>query len=144
MYYFFFFLMVRRPPRSTRTDTLFPYTTLVRSSSTTAWPSRCRHAAEPGPGPTHALYRRATAMRCTEAVVRRPVDRCRGAAGAVDDPRDALRLRGLRTHPPLRHARRPPGFPPARTPGPHASGRGAARDRLRPAAPRHPHLPAHP
>src|SRR3546814_8119765 len=27
-----FFLMIRRPPRSTRTDTLFPYTTLFRSS----------------------------------------------------------------------------------------------------------------
>src|SRR3546814_2488531 len=26
--------MIRRPPRSTRTDTLFPYTTLVRSRST--------------------------------------------------------------------------------------------------------------
>src|SRR3546814_10283593 len=26
-----FFLMTRRPPRSTRTDTLFPYTTLFRS-----------------------------------------------------------------------------------------------------------------
>src|SRR3546814_16069633 len=26
-----FFLMIRRPPRSTRTDTLFPYTTLSRS-----------------------------------------------------------------------------------------------------------------
>src|SRR3546814_14975493 len=32
----FFFLMIRRPPRSTRTDTLFPYTTLFRS--------RCRGA----------------------------------------------------------------------------------------------------
>src|SRR3546814_13543399 len=30
---FFFFLMIRRPPRSTRTDTLFPYTTLFRSVS---------------------------------------------------------------------------------------------------------------
>src|SRR3546814_16114836 len=29
----FFFLMIRRPPRSTRTDTLFPYTTLFRSRS---------------------------------------------------------------------------------------------------------------
>src|SRR3546814_870918 len=29
--FFFFFLMIRLPPRSTRTDTLFPYTTLVRS-----------------------------------------------------------------------------------------------------------------
>src|SRR3546814_16828651 len=28
---FFVFLMIRRPPRSTRTDTLFPYTTLFRS-----------------------------------------------------------------------------------------------------------------
>src|SRR3546814_1291357 len=34
MYFFlvFFFLMTRRPPRFTRTDTLFPYTTLFRSA----------------------------------------------------------------------------------------------------------------
>src|SRR3546814_17560363 len=32
-YIFFFFLKIRRPPRSTRTDTLFPYTTLFRSES---------------------------------------------------------------------------------------------------------------
>src|SRR3546814_13140148 len=31
---FCFFLMIRRPPRSTRTDTLFPYTTLFRSRKT--------------------------------------------------------------------------------------------------------------
>src|SRR3546814_8455996 len=31
--------MIRRPPRSTRTDTLFPYTTLVRSRS--GRPSQC-------------------------------------------------------------------------------------------------------
>src|SRR3546814_11925701 len=37
-----FFLMLRRPPESTRTDTLFPYTTLFRSKRTkrTAIPSR--------------------------------------------------------------------------------------------------------
>src|SRR3546814_11797358 len=29
----FFVLMIRRPPRSTRTDTLFPYTTLFRSKN---------------------------------------------------------------------------------------------------------------
>src|SRR3546814_6132563 len=29
--HFCFFFMIRRPPRSTRTDTLFPYTTLFRS-----------------------------------------------------------------------------------------------------------------
>src|SRR3546814_376186 len=30
--FFFFFLMIRRPPRSTRTETLFPYPTLFRSA----------------------------------------------------------------------------------------------------------------
>src|SRR3546814_5188497 len=40
----FFFLMIRRPPRSTRTDTLCPYTTLFRSG-----------AAEPGGRLGHAL-----------------------------------------------------------------------------------------
>src|SRR3546814_18320341 len=29
--FFVFFVMIRRPPRSTRTDTLFPYTTLFLS-----------------------------------------------------------------------------------------------------------------
>src|SRR3546814_18970187 len=31
LFLFVFFLMIRQPPRSTRTDTLFPYTTLFRS-----------------------------------------------------------------------------------------------------------------
>src|SRR3546814_13988954 len=33
LFFKFFFLMIRRPPRSTRTDTLLPYTTLFRSSA---------------------------------------------------------------------------------------------------------------
>src|SRR3546814_19874826 len=37
------FLMIRRPPRSTRTDTLFPYTTLFRSAD-------CQPARLPGGG----------------------------------------------------------------------------------------------
>src|SRR3546814_13397797 len=41
----FFFLMIRRPPRSTRTDTLFPYTTLFRSCRA----GRARHSASPCP-----------------------------------------------------------------------------------------------
>src|SRR3546814_7681955 len=53
----FFFLMIRRPPRSTRTDTLFPYTTLFRSPAAPN-PSRPPHgagsprspAAPPAPG----------------------------------------------------------------------------------------------
>src|SRR3546814_5220442 len=67
---FCFFLMIRRPPRSTRTDTLFPYTTLFRSPAVdrqpqrredSAWPAardgaaapRRRHGRErrSGPGP---------------------------------------------------------------------------------------------
>src|SRR3546814_11391217 len=32
-FFLFFFLMIRRPPRSTRPDTLFPYTTLFRSEA---------------------------------------------------------------------------------------------------------------
>src|SRR3546814_4709342 len=43
----FFFLMIRRPPRSTRTDTLFPYTTLFRSASRR--PTRAATTACPGP-----------------------------------------------------------------------------------------------
>src|SRR3546814_7151054 len=47
--YYVFFLMIRRPPRSTRTDTLFPYTTLFRSRARRdgrcAGRCRRRHAA---------------------------------------------------------------------------------------------------
>src|SRR3546814_2173039 len=49
---FFFFLMIRRPPRSTRTDTLFPYTTLFRSRTlATARHARaqCRDARHADP-----------------------------------------------------------------------------------------------
>src|SRR3546814_2456765 len=37
--------MVRRPPRSTRTDTLFPYTTLFRSVLLTKVVDKLRHPA---------------------------------------------------------------------------------------------------
>src|SRR3546814_4847992 len=43
--------MIRRPPRSTRTDTLFPYTTLFRSTltrSTCGWPTRHGRSAARG------------------------------------------------------------------------------------------------
>src|SRR3546814_11575974 len=45
----FFFLMIRRPPRSTRTDTLFPYTTLFRSLGEQL-PARQRAAGVRHPG----------------------------------------------------------------------------------------------
>src|SRR3546814_16967116 len=57
-----FFLMIRRPPISTRTDTLFPYTTLCRSTarerrgdrhvdSPVRWPAHCRHGSAPADAP---------------------------------------------------------------------------------------------
>src|SRR3546814_4251634 len=55
--------MLRRPPRSTRTDPLFPYTTLFRSHPRA--PARCRAAAErvargasgkPASGPAAGLH----------------------------------------------------------------------------------------
>src|SRR3546814_12035426 len=48
---FFFFLMIRLPPRSTRTDTLFPYTTLFRSSRRRGRGSRRRPAHRGSAGP---------------------------------------------------------------------------------------------
>src|SRR3546814_15535510 len=45
---YLFFLMLRRPPRSTRTDTLFPYTTLFRSRA--AARSDAARAVPPLPG----------------------------------------------------------------------------------------------
>src|SRR3546814_19448276 len=43
----FFFLMIRRPPRSTRTDTLFPYTTLFRSRGTSGRGAAGKAARQP-------------------------------------------------------------------------------------------------
>src|SRR3546814_19406543 len=72
----FFFLMKRRPPRSTRTDTLFPYTTLFRSpaSREAAWEqNRCpTYTPEDGhqkalplkliPEPSARIFRKADAF----------------------------------------------------------------------------------
>src|SRR3546814_15242602 len=56
VFFFFFFLMIRRPPRSTRTDTLFPYTTLFRSTQP-------RTAAGAGPA-TPAIARSSGSGGC--------------------------------------------------------------------------------
>src|SRR3546814_15781801 len=53
-----FFLMIRRPPRSTRTDTLFPYTTLFRSlfrTDTIVPFVRVQHI-DVGQGPVERLF----------------------------------------------------------------------------------------
>src|SRR3546814_2910805 len=45
MLYIFFFLRLRQPPRSTRTDTLFPYTSLFRSEGHTIPPHTVNYRA---------------------------------------------------------------------------------------------------
>src|SRR3546814_12426395 len=54
----FFFLMIRRPPRSTRTDTLFPYTTLFRSGRNSVRSSRAARNHPPRGCPPPAMVRR--------------------------------------------------------------------------------------
>src|SRR3546814_2739593 len=48
----FFLLMIRRPPRSTRTDTLFPYTTLFRSRAARGRGTPRRGGRRPAAGDT--------------------------------------------------------------------------------------------
>src|SRR3546814_6834551 len=59
----FFFLMIRRPPRSTRTDTLFPYTTLFRSAQ---WRGR-RQGRPVGHGRAHPRSGARTGRRALAA-----------------------------------------------------------------------------
>src|SRR3546814_14936729 len=78
VYYAFFFLMIRLPPRSTRTDTLFPYTTLFRSRDLSA----VRHIGRHG-------HRAAADRRAVGPLVHRgrrvaAGDGNRGAGGAGD------------------------------------------------------------
>src|SRR3546814_2350505 len=75
----FLFLMIRRPPRSTRTDTLFPYTTLFRSGSRR--------------GGRHLAHRTGAARRAVPRY-RRP-----GAPGAEPERRDAVAPRGTGARP---------------------------------------------
>src|SRR3546814_4146044 len=80
-YIYFFFLMIRRPPRSTRTDTLFPYTTLFRSCAGNH--ARSRQSRRPGgrrqgwPDPGRGPPRRDHAARRSPD----PRDRRRRTAG---------------------------------------------------------------
>src|SRR3546814_3038588 len=76
--------MIRRPPRSTRTDTLFPYTTLCRSAAGRGY--RVETAPQGGAlRPHHRRAREAKRHRDVRGRHRplpRPVLRCRIAAGA--------------------------------------------------------------
>src|SRR3546814_16554383 len=88
--WFLFFLMIRRPPRSTRTDTLFPYTTLFRSARAPfrlarreGLPGRPLHGRRPddGGGVARAAPYRPPGRACEPCRLSRPL---RGAAGLPD------------------------------------------------------------
>src|SRR3546814_17867813 len=54
-YFFIFFLMLRRPPRSTRTDTLFLYTTLFRAMQRPFLLPRQQRLAPADPAPDNEI-----------------------------------------------------------------------------------------
>src|SRR3546814_1400621 len=62
--------MIRRPPRSTRTDTLFPYTTLFRSDA-----AIIEEVSERAPASQHVVY------RLGQIVVARELGQLRGEPG---------------------------------------------------------------
>src|SRR3546814_3390507 len=76
----FFFLMIRRPPSSTRTDTLFPYTTLFRSVRSRRL---CARSYVPG---------RRARRQCAAHALGRAVDR--GDDGGGDRRRLCHRING--------------------------------------------------
>src|SRR3546814_9272023 len=61
-----FFLMIRRPPRSTRTDTLFPYTTLFRSVRTPDIPPLPCRSKHPSSGQNFFSFKFCNFPKLTE------------------------------------------------------------------------------
>src|SRR3546814_9308498 len=84
----FFFLMIRRPPRSTRTDTLVPYTTLFRSRRPQAAGQGDRRDRRGGGGADAAAGLQATQNH------RRP----RGRGGGGEDRPDSSEERRSEEH----------------------------------------------
>src|SRR3546814_20854578 len=101
----FFFLRIRRPPRSTRTDTLFPYTTLFRSLRTTATTRK-----RPPPSSTPCNSRDATHGTCTDEPDRAPIHESTIAnhaepAGMSISPAEQTKLDRRRLRGPLLESR---------------------------------------
>src|SRR3546814_1668658 len=87
-----FFLMIRRPPRSTRTDTLFPYTTLFRSKLRQLGPGRQDRARQrAGDRRPRLAIGRAGRKEEIVAVVFEDHRLCRRAARRVEAPRPVAR-----------------------------------------------------
>src|SRR3546814_18276177 len=81
--------MIRRPPRSTRTDTLFPYTTLFRSSDTRVPGSRVQHL-DIRRGPLERHFRLATLVIHTAGTRHSEVSLSGLDAGDAERLRDHL------------------------------------------------------
>src|SRR3546814_2770502 len=82
LFAFVFFLRIRRPPRSTRTDTLFPYTTLFRSWCRAAPARRPSSTASPsGPAPAPAS---ASCFASSTATDTARAERAGSGSGGVD------------------------------------------------------------
>src|SRR3546814_12163561 len=84
-----FFLMIRRPPRSTRTDTLVPYTTLFRSIFRPSWQVVCHDSDIANPGDWHSIDyvgESVILVRGTDAIVRAFTNVCRhrGSRGSEE------------------------------------------------------------
>src|SRR3546814_1136240 len=71
--------MIRRPPRSTRTDTLFPYTTLFRSG----WGEFFIRCAVAHDRAARVEYRGDTLQAATDDVILRVVPGLGGDGGAI-------------------------------------------------------------
>src|SRR3546814_11581245 len=89
---FIFFLMIRRPPRSTRTDTRFPYTTLFRSAGMLP-----EVEGRLGMPPTRQPHRRKILRGDSESTPKCVLEPSRVRATA-DDTRDAFHQEIGRAH----------------------------------------------
>src|SRR3546814_13267427 len=79
--------MIRRPPRSTRTDTLFPYTTLFRSLAHACHRDRRLHARLDADLLERRLHRERIHHRCEHphVIARRAVDSLRDPRQPAED-----------------------------------------------------------
>src|SRR3546814_18650353 len=113
--------MIRRPPRSTRTDTLFPYTTLFRSGQSPVVEGlgfrACVRRLRAAP------HRRRPALLLAAAAV------VRTGGGARVRALRSLRRAFFQLPPHFPSARRAPFPPPVRT-VPEQGGRATCRDRV--------------
>src|SRR3546814_5708043 len=82
--------MIRRPPRSTRTDTLFPYTTLVRSEPFNGSPTISLSYAPENEEAALLAALDAAELRAADAVEREDFEGAMSALASLRAPIDAF------------------------------------------------------